>query len=231
MDIETKVNLRHMIRVSESISKRGFNISEKFDKLLFQVKTMQEYWRGEAYTEFVRNVNCKVETFTDISNYCAEQLPKEIISKRNMYARKNNEVEEDINFNKPVVLNKLIIKEQGNIIIYKSSAMEIKINKVEQIFDDIRRYLNEIEEDFNLIIWEGALKILMKQSFEEKMILNKRIIKSTKQAFHDYLQKQMKEMDIAEKDNSFIEQHINLSDVNIKINKESSSYDWEKNVF
>ena len=88
-----------------------------------------------------------------------------------------------------------------------------------------------IQEYFNSIIWEGTLKILMKQSFEEKMIIHKRIIKSTKQAFHDYLEKQMREMDKAEKDNSFIEQHINLSDVNTKINIESSSYDWEKNVF
>lgn len=231
MSIETKVNLKYMLKVSERISKIGFNISERFDKFLFQVKTMQEYWQGEAYIEFVRNVNRKIEIFTDISNYYTEMLPKEIISKRNMYARKINEVEDDVNLNKPVGLNKLIIKEQGNIIIYKSSAMEIKINRIEQIFDDIIRYLKEIQEDFNSIIWEGTLKILMKQSFEEKMIIHKRIIKSTKQAFYDYLEKQMREMDKAEKDNSFIEQHINLSDVNTKINIESSSYDWEKNVF
>ena len=231
MSIETKVNLKYMLKVSERISKIGFNISERFDKFLFQVKTMQEYWQGEAYIEFVRNVNRKIEIFTDISNYYTEMLPKKIISKRNMYARKINEVEDDVNLNKPVGLNKLIIKEQGNIIIYKSSAMEIKINRIEQIFDDIIRYLKEIQEDFNSIIWEGTLKILMKQSFEEKMIIHKRIIKSTKQAFHDYLEKQMREMDKAEKDNSFIEQHINLSDVNTKINIESSSYDWEKNVF
>ena len=82
MSIETKVNLKYMLKVSERISKIGFNISERFDKFLFQVKTMQEYWQGEAYIEFVRNVNRKIEIFTDISNYYTEMLPKEIISKR-----------------------------------------------------------------------------------------------------------------------------------------------------
>lgn len=187
MSEETRINLNYMLQMAESISQKGYNLSERFEKLLFHIKTMQEYWQGEFYMDFVKKVNKILENFTEISVYYTEKLPKELTEKRNLYAIANNEMEAESQLCSAITLNKIIVREQGDTIIYKSSAMKIKINRVYDIFDDIKMNLNGIEDDFKSIVWEDTIGILVNKEFDENIFLARKTLNLIRQTLQDDL--------------------------------------------
>lgn len=187
MSEETKINLNYMLQIAESISQKGYMLSERFEKLLFHIKTMQEYWQGEFYMDFVKKVNKILENFTEISVYYTEKFPKELTEKRNLYAIANNEMEAKPQLCSAITLNKIIVREQGDTIIYKSSAMKIKINRVYDIFDDIKMNLNGIEDDFKSIVWEDTIGTLVNKEFDENIFLARKTLNLIRQTLQDDL--------------------------------------------
>lgn len=202
MATDVTVNLKQMQNKAESISNRGVNLGKKFENMLGDVKNMQKYWQGDAYRDFVKIVNDTIPTLKKMNKYFAVKLPKEIVAKRNQYAKamkKATIATTTVNLSD---LQIITIPDQGDEIKFQSAGMNAQTSKIDQRFQNILvTNLPNIKEDFNAITWKGSTGDALKKEFKKYMDETIEAVKKVKKSFRDALEAQAEAMEKAEKFN------------------------------
>lgn len=237
MGINTSVNLRLMMISADNIAQYGYEMSVQFSNFLFHLKSMQEYWKSQLYTDFVKGINKEINKIGEIIKYFAETFPNKIVEKRNLYALADNEPPELRVFRKANEFERIILKEQDNEFEFKESAIQIRYNRICDVFDKIKLNIKQIESEFLSITWDGALAKAMKNEFEKEVELcNKKILLISKQ-LKEIITEQKKAMKEIEEDTTLGLEEIDESNIKRKIAElnfntdmiEKSNNNWEDN--
>ena len=218
MGTDVTVDLKQMERMAESINNRAANLRIKFANMLDDVKDMQKYWKGESYAKFATTVNNTIPTLDKMVKYFGVSLPKEIIAKRNQYAKSMQmaEVSAEKKFN--------------------SAGMASLTSKIDQRFNNIlNTNLVNIKEDFNSITWKGDTGKKLKTKFREYMDETISAVNKIRKAYRNALEAQAKAMDKAETGNATSGATADVSTLNTQAQAaenqadtlKGQNYDWQ----
>lgn len=244
MGMNATINLKQMVNKADKIAERGVNLEMKINNLIDTVKTMQPYWQGQSYVDFVSKVNKAIPTLTKMVNYFQTTLPKEIISKRNQYAKAdqkssvpNGYVKGNVDWN--INISLINVKEQGDELIFNYAGMMSKADMLVQIFDSIlKTNLPNIKDDFKSITWKGSTGDSLRSKFNANMDTTIDTIKKIRTAFRKYLDAQGKAMNDTELLNATTHEMVDLSILHRAADEASDreaeiaskSYDWTSEV-
>lgn len=237
MGTDVTVDLKQMERMAESINNRAANLRIKFANMLDDVKDMQKYWKGESYAKFATTVNNTIPTLDKMVKYFGVSLPKEIIAKRNQYAKSMQMAEVSAEKNQNIFeLTKLTIANQGTEIKFNSAGMASLTSKIDQRFENIlNTNLVNIKEDFNSITWKGDTGKKLKTKFREYMDETISAVNKIRKAYRNALEAQAKAMDKAETGNATSGATADVSTLNTQAQAaenqadtlKGQNYDWQ----